>query len=454
MRLPTRIPVALALLAAATPALAQSTSKLKKELRSMERAAKKDPEALYEAARWAKEHGLDRDAERVLKKLLKIDPDHAGGNTLKGNELVDGKWMPAKQAQKLREKALAAEYSSKGYKLVDGVWVEPDQVADAEKGIFHHDGEVVSKTEKLLLMTGKVRHPVTGQLIDKKFLDKAENGYFPLGNGKWVDRKEADKYHSDISRPWMVRSSYATIISTLPLDEIEKLKILADQGQETVAPLFGNAQVPPAKRPLIIIAKTSAEYNQYGQSLGDGSDVAGAFLIRSDANFVFRGQGGLRPAICVNDKNWGPRYVRHAAAIAYVNAIAEEAGADLPQWFVHGCGALTSRFENDRDAGWFGKQHVAKGGVGNVKSFFSSWQLSADIQPKQVDFNVFQAGLMLSFAMRGGDKPTTDAMVAVTDAVSGKGGDASKAISALEKELAKSQDKIVDYLKTLIAKAP
>ncbi|HEB51751.1 MAG TPA: hypothetical protein ENI87_00710 [bacterium] len=449
----SRIPLVLALLA--VPLAAQSTAQLKKELRKMERAAKKDPAALFEAGKWAKENGFTSDAKRILNKVLKLDPDHEGANLALGNEKFDGKWLPAKQARKLREQAEKAEYEAKGYKKVDGVWVPPDEVADAHNGVFHHDGEVVTRDEKLALMHGKVRHPETGLLIDAKDLQKAKDGYFPLGKGKWGDLAEADKFHSEMSRPWVIRTDHATIISTLPLAQIQNLKNYANQGHEKVAPLFGNREPSPAKRPVIIIAKTQSEYREYGQALGDGTDVAGAFLTRLDAEFHLGGQGVVRPAICDNEKNWGPRYVRHAAALAYVNAIAEDAGADLPLWFVHGIGSYTSRFENDSDAGWFGKQNLARGGVGNVKAFFNSFDLNGDMQSTEIAYELFRAGLMVSFATHGGDQACTDAMRAVTDALSGKSKkSATKAIEKLEKALAAAQDKIVEYLNKLIAKAP
>ncbi|MCK5942093.1 MAG: hypothetical protein KAI24_09005, partial [Planctomycetes bacterium] len=398
---------------------------------------------------------LEKDAKRVFQRVLKLDKDHEGAHLALGDEKVEGTWMPAKQAAKLREKALEAEYSAKGYKKIDDIWVEPDKVDDARKGIFYHEGEKVTRDQKVAYQNGKVRHPVTGQFIAAEDLQKAEGGYFPLADGKWGDKAEADKFHSELSHPWIVRSTYATLISTLPLDKIQELKLHADQGQETVMPLFGSRKLPPALRPVIIIAKSRNEFVQYGTGLGDGTDVVGAFLVRDDAEFRLVGQGVVRPAICNNDKDWGTRFLRHAAAIAYVNAAAAEAGADLPLWFVHGAGSLTSRFENDRDAGWFGKQHMAKGGVGNIKSWLDSFDLSPDIEQKDVDYNLFQAGLMLAYGMRGGDQEATDALMAVTDALSDKGkGSAGKALSKFEKLLDAKKPQIVEYLNKLIAKAP
>lgn len=453
MKLTTSIPVILALLA--TPAVAQSKSKLKKELKTMEKAAKKDPDQLYEAGKWGKENGLTKEADKIFKRVLKFDENHVGANTALGNEEVDGVWMPAKQAKKLREKALEAEYSAKGFKRIDGIWVEPEKVKDARQGIFWHEGEKVTRDQKTAYQSGMVRHPVTGQFIKKDDLQKAENGYFPLAEGKWGDKAEADKFHGKLGSPWIVRSSYATIVTTLPLDKIEEMKRFADQGQETVMPLFRGRELPPALRPVIIIAKTRAEYKTYGESLGDGTDVCGAFLINEDAEFRVRGQGVVRPAVCNNDKDWGTRYLRHAAAIAYVNAVVAEAGADLPLWFVHGCGTLASRFENDRDAGWFGKQHMAKGGVGPIKSWLSNYDLSPDLDTKDIDYNLFQAGLMLAYGMRGGDQQVTEALMGVTNALSADGkGSAGKALTSFEKLLDGKKDSIVEYLNKLITKAP
>ena len=219
--------------------------------------------------------------------------------------------------------------------------------------------------------------------------------------------------------------------------------------------MFGGRELTPDKRPLIIIAKSQAEYREYGQALGDGTDVAGAFLISDEVEFAVRGQGPVRPAVCENHKDWGTRYMRHAAALGYVNSIAEEAGADLPLWFTHGVGSMTSRFETNSDAGWFGKQHAAKGGVSSIKSFFKTFALNGDMESSQIAFNLFQAGLLLSFATQGGNTEVTDAMVAVTEALSGKGkGNAGKAVTRLEALLAKSQDQVVAHMNKLIKEAP
>jgi len=448
------VAVTIALAALAPPLMAQSKSQLKRELKKLERSAKKDPDELLAAANWAREHDLEKEATQILQKILKLDPDHVGANEALGNELVDGKWIDKADAEARREKELEAKYAAQGFEKVDGIWVEAEHVDDAKKGIYHDGGETVTHDEKKALQGGWVRHPRLGILIRERYLEKAKEGYFPLGDGKWGDLKEADQFHADIETPWILRSHYATIISTINLEKLEELATEVSRGFEIVQPVLGHAVIPPAKRPVILIARTQSEYQNYGSALGDGTDVAGAFLIRDEARFKIQFQGEVRGAVCENHKEWGTRYLHHAAAISYVNALAETSGSDLPLWFVHGVGSLASRFEKDSDAGWFGKQHVAKGGVHNLKSFFKGYDLNGNQSATDVAYNIFQAGLVLSYAMKGGNQEATNALLEVTNALSGKGGNASKAVSDLEKLLINCKDGIVEHLTALIAKSP
>ena len=85
----------------------------------------------------------------------------------------------------------------------------------------------------------------------------------------------------------------------------------------------------------------------------------------------------------------------------------------------------------------------------------SGFTLNGDMTSTQIAFNIFQAGLFLSYATRGGNQEVTDAMVALTETLSGKAkGSASKAIVKLEKLLADNKDGISAHLKELAAKGP
>lgn len=434
-------------------AAGQSAAQLKAELKTKETAAKKDPEKLYEVGVWAKDKALAVDAKRLFEAVLKAKPDHAGANEALGNVLVEGKWLSAKDADALRKKAIAAEYAAKGFVEVSGVWVEKDKAADAKRGVFWHDGEVVTKEELVALQTGKVRHPETGELIDAKNLEKAQGKYYPVGGDRWADAKEADTFHSDGRRPWIVRSKHGLFVSTLALAKIEELKGLVDTAVEKVQPIVGARVVPATLRPVVLVASTEAEYRELGQGLGDGTDACGAFLMGEEHTLKLPLVGDVRAAICFNHKDWGQRYIRHCAAIAYAHGVAEDGGHDMPLWLMHGIGAYTSRLDNDQDAAWFGKQHVQKGGVRNLKSFFSGFAINGEMESKDIDYNIFQAGLLLAYCLHGGDAKATEALKGVTEVLSGAAkGSLDKAVTKLQSQLMEDEAKIAAYLQQVIAK--
>ena len=447
-----------ALLSLAIPVLAQTPAQLKQELKTKEAAAKKDPDAIVEAAKWASEKGLAAEAKRLYQAALKLKPDHEGANLASGNALFEGKWLPAKEAEVLRKKAEALAYAAKGLIDAGGVWVEKEHAADAKLGIFHHEKDLVTKDEKIALMRGMVRHPDTDELIDPKFLEKAQNHFYPIGTeGRWVDEKEADKYHSDAKRPWIVRSAYCTLVGNLPLAKMIELKPIADRGFETASVVLGTLRPRPGTRPVIQIAETIEKYQEFGAALSDGTDAAGAFLAREEARIRIPMVGEVRPVIYYNEKNLGPYYMRHAAAMAAVQGVAQDVGAELPLWFLQAVGGLASRFENERDAGWFGQQQMQRGGIGNLKAFFAGYAINGEMEPSAVSGNIFLAGLMLSFASaKDADPAAQAALQAVTAALAepGKGAKVGATIDKLSTMLIASEAKITAHLQRLLASAP
>jgi hypothetical protein len=440
----------LALAALAAPAFAQTPAQIKAELRTKEAAAKGDANALFEVGQWAAEKDLDQDATRIWKAVLKLEAGHEGANRALGNDEFEGKWMPAKQADALRKKAQEAEYREKGLVQVNGIWVEKEHVEDAKRGVFHHEGELVSKDEKRALMAGWVRHPHTGQLIPADQAEKAEKRYFPVAGNRWVDEKEADNWHSDLKRPWAVRSAYCTLVSTLPLATIEKLKNEADRGVERVQPIIGTANLRPTNRTIVIVCASRNELNELGAAVSDEDSSAGVFLAKQPVEMT--GLGDVFPAICENDANWGERNVRHAAAISYARGVAAEADAELPLWFLQGIGGFTSRFQVDSDGGWFGKLQMQRGGLRSLKTFFTNYGFG---DGTDIDSNLYEAGLLIAFAAQAGDTKATAALQDVTKALEerNKAG-IDKAMGSLEKCLADSQQAVEAYLQQLIAKSP
>ena len=81
---------------------AQTRPQLKKQLKAMMAQAKSDTSLLYEAAQFAKEHNFTSDHKRLVKKILKLDPDHKGANELMGRVKYEGKWLKRADYEKFK----------------------------------------------------------------------------------------------------------------------------------------------------------------------------------------------------------------------------------------------------------------------------------------------------------------------------------------------------------------
>jgi hypothetical protein len=436
----------------ALPTAAQTQDKLRAELRTKETAAKQDVDQLLEVAKWADEKGLPAEAKRIAQTIVKLKPDHEGANRLLGNVQYEGKWMPQKDADAMRKKAQEAEFKAKGLVEVKGVWVDKDKVADANKGIFWFEGDRVTREELLALQGGKVRHPQTGELINAADKDKADK-QFMVGDNRWVDEKEADDYHHERAHPWVLRTFSCVLIGSLPFKTMQDVKAAVDEGYQRArsSGVFGNMEPAPADRPVILVAGTDEEFSELGKRMGDETSSFGAFLSRPGTIAKVALLGESRPLVCHWHKVWGPYYAKHAAGLGYCQAICEETSAEVPAWFRQGLGSLASRYSDPRVAGGFGEMIVQKGGVKDLKTWFNSFAISGDMEYSAVETNINLAGLILSFAMRGGDAKVTEAMLEVTKEVtSGRGKTVDKAIEKLQKLICDHEEQVRAYLKKIV----
>ncbi len=67
-----------------------------------------DPDVLFNLAVWARDNGLNRRAEKILKEILDLDSSHSGAHRLLGHVNADGKWMELSVAIQLAQGKLEA----------------------------------------------------------------------------------------------------------------------------------------------------------------------------------------------------------------------------------------------------------------------------------------------------------------------------------------------------------
>ncbi|MBI4565607.1 MAG: hypothetical protein HY716_13010 [Planctomycetes bacterium] len=76
---------------------------------------RRDPEAFYRLAQWAKTNGISRHVEPLLQHVLSLDPDHEGAREDLGFVRDDGRWLT--RSEYLKEQ---------GYVEFRGTWMEAE----------------------------------------------------------------------------------------------------------------------------------------------------------------------------------------------------------------------------------------------------------------------------------------------------------------------------------------
>jgi hypothetical protein len=102
------------------------------------------PDEWFALAEFAGKKGLKKERERLLDKVLALDPDHEGANVARGRVRYEGKWMtPAERDAKVKSADDAAK-RAQGLVEFEGRWVTPQEKEHLERGDVLWNGKWMS----------------------------------------------------------------------------------------------------------------------------------------------------------------------------------------------------------------------------------------------------------------------------------------------------------------------
>ncbi len=104
-------------------------------------AAARSADQLHEVGLWAEKKRMRKQAKQAMRKVIEVDPMHAGANTWLGFVLYDGEWMTPEARDKRIAEALEAEQAAKGLVRYGDRWVTPEDKQRLEAGLILVDGE-------------------------------------------------------------------------------------------------------------------------------------------------------------------------------------------------------------------------------------------------------------------------------------------------------------------------
>ncbi len=101
--------------------------RLEKEYRKRYEAAKGDAEKLFELAEWARRKGMSRRARDLLKKVLRLAPEHKGARKALGYLKKDGKWVKRSQTPSEKPHSLSPARKKELNKLIKRFFAQPQE---------------------------------------------------------------------------------------------------------------------------------------------------------------------------------------------------------------------------------------------------------------------------------------------------------------------------------------
>ena len=452
------------------------------------RAAAQDVGRLCALAASRAAKGDEPGAAAAWKAVLDLDPENAPAHKALRHHLYDGRWFETYSALSAYQRDEARRMrAEKGLVRHGEAWVPERDLpflrmgwkrADDGSWLRPGDAERLAR-EAAYRAEGREQQDLVWVKPDE--FDAWRAGRWKCGD-EWLDTPQADAWHAALDRPWQILGEHFLVTSTAPRETVRSAAWHADRTHAELARLFG---LQPAARPEIVVLRSLEQYNTFAG--GDGvsrqpteqtghSSIHFAFFAESrfDAATtppVWNGAGvacwdASEPQLAP----YGLHAVRHAAALAYVDAIdpswntvaatiagdhpllpAAEFWSEkrIPAWVRLGAASYVERYFVDRevpDGGdplWARKWALAnlarQGGLEPLEKVFACELDAAD--PATSGRRIAEAGLVVAFVLDGPCGLVADAHADWKQALA-EGGDLAVATRALTAAIAANEAKL------------
>lgn len=398
--------------AARAPIAAQDAkAELEKKLAEID---KKDANAVFQVALWAEQNNLKTDSKRLLRDVIKIDPNHAEARALLGYEKFGEKWLTKREIEREKAKAEEAEKAAKGLKKWKDQWVPLEEYEKLEKGLVKYEGadgvQWVSPEQKERLEKGMVLYD--GLWVTKEDIEHLRKGEFKVGD-KWLNEADANKVHADFTNPWVLESDYCQLTTTCTYAFAKEALMHADKSIEKAYQITGLPMPKAAdfQKVGLIVVKDLADYTQLGGQVNDAFDATmssnWSTFILTDANTGrFAGVTIYEVLQAGNDKSNDMFSLGHARYAAAAAATRNMVFAEPPSpWFSVGIASYCERYwhptgraaDNKNIAKWTLDTLMKEGGKIDLKTYFDPFQGTRQ--------SILQAGAVIGYLIDGQNKP-------------------------------------------------
>ena len=476
----------------ASAPVSSATEDPKDELKRRQDALKPDDaEGNYQLALWAEEKKLTTESKRLLRKVIKIDPNHKGAREKLGYKLYSAsegeekKWRTEADIARLEREKEDQQKRSLGLEKWQGQWVPKEVKVSLEKGLIYYgslktkSGEEVKGTIENWVPNGPVKVTAAGNtkevaaadvdsvkaewmtpeqrdrqergltLHDNEWLSpeeiakRKENLYHV--DDKYVSLEEANQIHSDLTKPWVLEAEYVAVktnceynVGRLVLGGANNIPGANKTYKQTLQNL--GIEVPAEAKPKVPILLISGEedYNSIGNQVGDDQDAQKS----SSYSYFCHLDPGTGGYVGIVNYALTPDYTSYMAmqAAAELALRSHEFAEPPPRWFIEGVACCEARFFDPRLAKWSIDGLRNAGGLISLSNYFDPLAVTNQ--------GILQAGALISYIRSpSADPKVKEAYQAVLAAIKApKNQGLEKAFRALEKTLQANEKKITAYV--------
>ncbi len=473
---------------APVPVPSAAATRADEEFEKRKTEAGQDVAKLWKLYEWCAETKRDKEGKTILRRIVKLDPEHREANVALGNIFHDGKWFPNQKKidEYIREKEVA-EKTAQGLVEWKGEWVPAADLPYLERGFVRDaSGMWVDAEAAKKIAEGWIRQDMDWIPPDEK--GNAENGMWKCGD-QWLSLADADVYHSEIDTWWRIPGDRFHMYTTVDRDvALQKVKRELDFAYDELVRVYGTKPEQPV---IVIVFRDQKQYSEYAGGSQTASrpntDALGfsslhhAYYADSavdPANGAFLNAGaGYWDASSDTGNRWGVHSVRHALGQSFGEALDPsskvlqrakktqmrpeqfwDAFYDeklVPRWFRYGAATYAERYYRDNTVGiggdplwarkWSAKNIADRGGLRQLKQVFD-FRLTLDEIPDSEKL-INEAGLVVAYAMDGGNAAVGEKLKKFQAAVTARKDKKSvaEAAKALEAEILKNEAELKKF---------
>ncbi len=409
-------------------------------------AAGKEVAKLWELHLWTASTQRDQQDARVLRAILRLDPEHERAREALGHVRSAGQWFTSAAAlERFRQSQDPQTAAARGLVEYKSLWMHRDERALAVKGWVkdQETGLWLTPTDKKRLAEGWVRQDL--DWIPPPDAPRVDEGLWWV-DGEWLDLKRANRRHASIDSLWRIPGAEVLLYSTADRDTC--LRAVHEMGRALIdlRRVFGAEPVLPLRVGML---RDEEQYDRFAFGDPDGRRPAvhagrlqivhSAFFAESwfprvEGKHEFMGMG-----ICYWDSQvpngdlYGVHAARLAAGLSYVEALdpspnavrkalaagpagpgaeyyaAYQAEKQMPAWLRWGGAVYAERYFRDTTVGpdgdpwwarnWSLENLKNRGGMRELSAVLA-FRLDPDDREDALKL-LIEAGLVVAFIVDG-----------------------------------------------------